>query len=325
MSRLIDEYDKKILSILDDNAREKITKIAKKVRLAKETVNYRINRLVDKGIIKKFNLIINTSKLGFNYYMFFLKFNNTDPKIEHDFIVYLRKKKNCSNLRFTEGAYDVSFLLMFKNIKEFEQFYEDLNNRYGNYIASKSFHMLTRSYKFHNKIFKNDKGEQKILDHTIEHKERLNDNESKILDKLLRDPKAKLTDISAITNIPPKVVAYNLKKLEEKDIISAYSINIDIYKFNYELVLFNLSINNLNNINKIIEFFKEKTMSSIAYKMIGEFDISFEINIRSDIELRNIIDNFRTEFKGDFNFFEVLRIFRDYDTNWSPLEDNLIE
>ena len=41
----LDAYDKKILEVLLNNAREQISTIAKKVRLRRENVNYKINRL----------------------------------------------------------------------------------------------------------------------------------------------------------------------------------------------------------------------------------------------------------------------------------------
>ena len=50
----LDVFDRKILEELIENSREQVTTIAKKVRLRRENVNYRINRLVKLGLIKEF-------------------------------------------------------------------------------------------------------------------------------------------------------------------------------------------------------------------------------------------------------------------------------
>ena len=54
----IDKKDMKILANLFVNSRQSDSSIAKKVRLSKQVVNYRIKNLIDKGIIKTFRTII---------------------------------------------------------------------------------------------------------------------------------------------------------------------------------------------------------------------------------------------------------------------------
>ena len=68
----LDLYDKKILGILLDNSREQISTIAKKIRLRRENVHYKISRLVKLGLIKEFNMILNEKNLGLSHYILFL-------------------------------------------------------------------------------------------------------------------------------------------------------------------------------------------------------------------------------------------------------------
>jgi DNA-binding Lrp family transcriptional regulator len=50
----IDLKDRKILYQLDINSRQSYSQIAKKVGLSKTVLVYRINRLKEKGVIRKF-------------------------------------------------------------------------------------------------------------------------------------------------------------------------------------------------------------------------------------------------------------------------------
>ena len=63
----LDNLDKRIIYELDLNARATVSEIAKKVRKSKETVNFRLNRLLDHQVIKGFVTIINTQKMGWFY------------------------------------------------------------------------------------------------------------------------------------------------------------------------------------------------------------------------------------------------------------------
>src|SRR3990167_8777568 len=108
----MDNYDKKIMFELDINARASASSIAKKIRLPKETVNFRIKRLLKNKYIKYFYTIINASRFGYQYYRIFFKFNKITHEIEERIIRYLRNEKSCANLRIIEGTYDICFVSM---------------------------------------------------------------------------------------------------------------------------------------------------------------------------------------------------------------------
>jgi len=62
----IDKKDIEIIKILEEDSRMSILELGRKVKLSHETVRYRINKLVKKGIIEKFTVSVNKNKLGFN-------------------------------------------------------------------------------------------------------------------------------------------------------------------------------------------------------------------------------------------------------------------
>jgi len=62
----LDEIDIKILRILQENSRTPLREISKEVGLAESTVYERIKKLKEKGVIKKFTVILDAEALGFN-------------------------------------------------------------------------------------------------------------------------------------------------------------------------------------------------------------------------------------------------------------------
>ncbi|MBU4242067.1 MAG: winged helix-turn-helix transcriptional regulator [Nanoarchaeota archaeon] len=58
----LDFKDKKILYNLDLNSRATLNEIAKKVKLSKQVVDYRLKNLLKNKIIKEFYTVINFSK-----------------------------------------------------------------------------------------------------------------------------------------------------------------------------------------------------------------------------------------------------------------------
>ena len=62
----MDDIDKKILNILQNNFRISYKKLGKKVKMAASSVHNRVQKMLDKGIIKKEDTIVNPMKAGFN-------------------------------------------------------------------------------------------------------------------------------------------------------------------------------------------------------------------------------------------------------------------
>ena len=72
-SELIDERDRKILRELEEDARQTDSAIAKKIHLSKQVTNYRIQKLMESGIISNFYTVVNVGNLGLSTYYVFLQ------------------------------------------------------------------------------------------------------------------------------------------------------------------------------------------------------------------------------------------------------------
>jgi len=63
---MTDQLDLKILQILQNDGSLSFTNIARKLKLNESTVRKRIAALKEKGVIRKFTVIIEPAKIGFN-------------------------------------------------------------------------------------------------------------------------------------------------------------------------------------------------------------------------------------------------------------------
>ena len=61
----MDDIDKKIVNILQNNFRISYKELGKKVKMAASSVHNRVQKMIDDGIIKKEDTIINPMKAGF--------------------------------------------------------------------------------------------------------------------------------------------------------------------------------------------------------------------------------------------------------------------
>ncbi|MFD2679336.1 Lrp/AsnC family transcriptional regulator [Bacillus seohaeanensis] len=67
----IDEVDRKILQLLTENGRLSYVDIGKELNLSRVSVRERVSQLMNKGIIERFSVVINSEKVGMGVSAFF--------------------------------------------------------------------------------------------------------------------------------------------------------------------------------------------------------------------------------------------------------------
>ena len=77
MNKILDLKDKKILYELDVNSSATMKKIGKNVQLSQQSVEKRINKMIQNKVINSFQTIIAYHKLGYTVYTLYLRFQNT--------------------------------------------------------------------------------------------------------------------------------------------------------------------------------------------------------------------------------------------------------
>lgn len=318
MTLKIDLYDKKILYYLDLDSRATLSSMSKKVRLPKETIKYRIDRLVKKGIIRSFNAIINASRFGYTYYKVFLQLKKMLPKEEKSLVNYLRSSSNCSNIRSMEGNYYVSFLAMHKNPESLKKYLDELTNNFGKYLLQKSVHSILTSFKLNQKVFHKGNETKTYFSHSVDNDLKLEDLHYDILRLIVNNSRIKLIEMSRILKTKPQVIRYNLKKLENLGIIVTYGITLSFDTLKRTLYQFDLIMKDYNMAFPVIEYFDSTGCALYAYELLGKYDLSVELYVEHETDLHKILDGFREKFHEHYIDYEVHHIVDDYITNWSP-------
>ncbi len=63
-SSILDDLDKRILKLLQFNCRLSFAELSRELNVAEATVRFRVNRLVDDGVITRFAALVNPTKVG---------------------------------------------------------------------------------------------------------------------------------------------------------------------------------------------------------------------------------------------------------------------
>ena len=90
----LDDKDRRILLELDTNATVGLNDIARKLRMSKEAVSYRIRQLGEKKIISNYITIAHFARLGLIHYKLYIKYSHITPEKKREVIEYVKKQSN---------------------------------------------------------------------------------------------------------------------------------------------------------------------------------------------------------------------------------------
>lgn len=143
----LDSIDKKILKILAKNARTPTISIAKQVNLPSKTVSYRIDRLIKRGIIERFWVLVNRQAIGFEHYKLFLTLKNVTQKKENQFLDYCKLKPTITYYTKQIGTKDVEIEIVVKDSIGLHKIISDIRKRFSDIIKSYETLRIYKEFK----------------------------------------------------------------------------------------------------------------------------------------------------------------------------------
>ncbi len=143
-----DVKDKKIAKILHKNARARLTEISLKTKIPVDTIKYRIKKMEDNGIIRRYRLILDPSKLGYNRYEIFIRCVNLTDNIIQKFKEYGKQNPNIEYFSRCVGSWDIEYTVHFKTNEELRTFDLDIKKEFGEFIKNFESITLFETYNF---------------------------------------------------------------------------------------------------------------------------------------------------------------------------------
>ena len=318
----LDIKDKKILYELDLNCRQSFQEIAKKVRLSKESVFYRIKRLADEGVIQRYSTMVDVSKLGYLNFRIFINLQNTTTKIEEEMINYLEKEKIVGWFVEIEGNWDLNIWMLCKDAKELNDFWQKFKRKYINYIAKHELALFTNITYFSKSYLLDKKNTHSFTFVSTDLREEIDKVDYRILKFLSQDARISIIDLAEKVKIHPKTVGVRIKELERKKIIVGFKPLYVLDKIGYLYYKLHIKLHNLNEK-------KEKGLRDFVFQhpnivyenfSIGTSDYEIDIQVESPDKLREVIKEIKDNFSEIIQDYELLHYLKEHKYLLMPVE-----
>ncbi|MBR9701844.1 Lrp/AsnC family transcriptional regulator [Candidatus Pacearchaeota archaeon] len=318
----MDLIDKKILKIIGMNSRASVNYIAKSIGKSKETVNYRLNRMIKDKTILSFYTNINGGKLGFYYYKILLKYKTMNSETEKVMLAFLKKNKNMVWVGNCDGEYQLMISLLVRDLGELNNFLNSFLGKFGNYLYDKEIMQITSFDVLNENYLDVNVGEKSSMREDVTcSKEDVAKIDLKILRILAGDARIKLIDMSKKINMTAEAISYRIKNLVNRGIISNFKTRIDYSKLGYLYYQVLLSLNDLKVKQKIIDKFTNHANCVSIIEFIGKYDLQLEVVVKNVEELRDILDDLRKDHGKQIHAYTPLTIYKEHGAVVFPMLD----
>jgi Lrp/AsnC family transcriptional regulator len=306
----IDKLDRKILYELDNNARQSLSSLSKKLRASRSVIDYRIRQLQKKGVIKNFVTLLDAGRLGLMIWNVYLEFQNLNKNVEKEIVDYLVNNKRVWWVAKTAGKWDMIYSIFVKDIKEFYNIVTAFQEKYGKYISNQSLAAHVEVEVFSRGYFL-DKPSEGVTWYKEFFSVKLSETDKKILSELAKNARAPSTEIARKLNITPRMVAYRIKNLIKSRVITRFRLQLDVTKLGYSFY---------KTILYTKDFSKEKDKALMEYcrrlgnvfhyeKKIGPWILELEMDVESYEKFNEILREMKEYFPDFIRSYEGVLVY----------------
>ena len=313
--------DKKILYELDFNSRNPVTVIAKKLKISRDVVTYRMKGFVEKGIIQKYHTIIDIAKLGYTAHKYFIRFQSITEEKEKEFIEYVKNHPDIIYSASYDGKFDSVISIWARSVENLSESLREISEKFGSFLGEGEIATIIKGeYSVRNYLIADKKYTKRYFFGSAPQPIKIDDTNKKILIELGKDARITSVEIAKKLDISADAVYQRIDKLEKSGIIQNYNIvpNEEKYPFIHYKLLVSLHNLNKNKKEQLEEYCRQHKNIWYFCTCLGPWNFEIDLDMETSEDFRNFLKELRLNFSGIIKDYTVLTAYKTHKYNFCP-------
>jgi len=320
----MNSLDKDLLFLYSENARFKIKNLSTILKKSSQRLKYSIKVLESEGIISKPFCIFDYSYFGLILFRVYFKGGYISEKDKSQIIQKLSENPYVVSMYELSGEFDLAIEIAAPNPSKFNKELKKIAGlipTLNNYkiILNLVTHIYPKVYLPKNLELVNQISQEIIIggDRAIAS---FDENEMKIIQCILKNPKIRLINLGKESGLNSKTANTILKSLIQKRFIRGFKYIVDtnklgIYKSRLFLKLHNVSPEREAQLMSFMLAAKEIVQS---HKTVGDWDVEIDIESPDSKKIRYLTIQIREEFKDLIETFNISEFYQYYERSYLP-------
>jgi DNA-binding Lrp family transcriptional regulator len=318
----LDSLNRRILRVMDTDARLPVVKIAGKLGVSRALVSSRIKKMEENGVILGYFTIFDTGIVGYNTYRVLLRLLNISNIEKSEFISHLNKHSNVFWLGEVGGRWDIAVNFICKGNSAFNETVEEISVKFGAFV--KEIEILTyvdiydyaRSY-----LDPSDTVREEFFHRLIE-------DRSVVLDKLDKDiiqnisTNARIdnTQLGKVLGVSRNTVKKRIDKLIKEKVILGFRTFTNLQNIGYQSNMLFLQINKMDREREteLGLFLRMLPQVTFVVKHIEKWKVGMEVETKTAREFQDILLDIRSKFSDIISDYDTFPLLKDHVVNYFP-------
>jgi DNA-binding Lrp family transcriptional regulator len=295
----LDELDRKILYHWDLNCRQPASQIAKLVGSNRNTVKFRMRRLVNSGVIDRFSTLVRFTHLGLCSIKVYLQFHDMNKNMEEKFYKYLESIEQIGTIVSCSGRWNAYFAIRTKSSYAGYNLIMDILSKYDKYILHKEIIHNIEIFRCNRKwlleetprpIVKKVCGE---LSRT-----QLDETDTEILKLLVKNGRIPVVEIAKKTGQLSQNIINRMRRLEKNEVITSYCLALDYSKIGFLLckVFIYLQKATPDKLKELLSYCESQPNVYGIITTLGSWDLELVFEVESFEQMLSAMDDIRVRF-----------------------------
>lgn len=315
----LSKKDIKLIFELDLNYRQPKSRIAKKIKMSQQLLNYKAKSLSTSGIIQSSYPLIDYSRFGLLGFRVYFKVNYHNRKTFKEMVNKIKTNDNVLSIMECEGSYDLMITFSTKNPSSFNKSLRELISENPKHLKNCMIlttvveHHFPRNYLIGSKLSQDIVigGDRDLIE--------IDEKNKKILQALSLGKKT-IIDIAGFTKTTPKTIITRLRNLESQEIIKSYKTLIDTEKIGISAnkILIKYQNISIERENQLRAFCIQNPNITEFIKTFGEWDLELTLETKTKKDFRNIYITLRELFEDIIYDFQSFTVFKTHKKTTLP-------
>lgn len=311
----LDLRDRKILTLLSEDARMPLTKVAKQVRLSRDAVAYRIRRMQQSGVLLRSYAEIDYERLGFYSFHIFLLVDELAQDKEAVLVEYLRKHPNvCSVIEYSD-RWDFEVVLIARSLREFDRIVLEISGQFPEVILEKDKLEIIRQYigtplpplvPRQNKRYS--------FQEEMPAPAALDDADLRILRLLSEDCTCSAHKMGEAVGLSADAVAYRIRRMIEEGVIRRCTVLTSFSLLGYYWYTYSVEMKTFNHEDerKLEAFIDENPSIVHAVKTLGGWDLLFYMVAQNPKEFHRCMKRLKSAFANVIRNYQTWIAYKEH-------------
>ena len=308
MTKELDLKDKQLLYALDQNARQSLSEISKKLRLGRDIVGYRFNRLINNGYILGLHALVNPFALNYTVYKTYLKLEAKPLKVRA-LLASLKSNPKVYWSALSYGNWDMFYTFLAESPEQAHYLEDSLLSDFADLIIEKETAVNIDILAFNKDYLSKNSGHgfKYATPKSLLPTDAL---DFKIIRALAKNARVETLEMSKKFSVSPITITKRIEIMEANDIIIGYRPEIDLKKIGrtfFKARIYSAHISKENE-EKLLKYCHKIREITYCVRQIGSCPIELSLEVKSYESLTEIINNLKENFLGVIKRVEILPI-----------------